>query len=135
MEVRVKKFLRAERSGAGGFTLIEVLVAMTIFAIAVLGLAVGATSVMRANQISLYTTVATNLAQDKLEELKAMTVANITAGGPENKSVSGAPVTFTRSWTVTSPCNSVTGLKCITVTVAWTDYSPRTVAVSSAVKE
>ena len=110
---------------------------MSIFAIAVLGLAIGATSVMRANQTGLYTTIATNLAQDRLEELKSRTPANInTTGSPENNlSVSGVPVTFNRSWTVTSNCNSVTGLTCIAVTVAWTDYISHTLTVSSAVKQ
>ncbi|TMA10901.1 MAG: prepilin-type N-terminal cleavage/methylation domain-containing protein [Deltaproteobacteria bacterium] len=126
--------------GAGaqdGFTLIEVLVAMTIFAIAILGLAIGATSVIRANQTSLYTTIATNLAQDRLEELKSRTAANITTtGSPENNiSVSGVPVKFNRSWTVTSNCNSVSGLICVTVTVSWTDYISHNVVISSAVKQ
>ena len=126
--------------GAGaqdGFTLIEVLVAMTIFAIAILGLAIGATSVIRANQTSLYTTIATNLAQDRLEELKSRTPANInTTGSPENNiSVSGVPVKFNRSWTVTSNCNSVSGLICVTVTASWTDYISHNVVISSAVKQ
>jgi len=126
-----------QKNAASGFTLIEVLVAMCIFAIAVLGLAIGATSVMRANQTGLYTTIATNLAQDRLEELKSRTPANInTTCSPENNlSVSGVPVTFNRSWTVTSNCNSVTGLTCIAVTVAWTDYISHTLTVSSAVKQ
>src|SRR3989338_4456679 len=122
-----------KKGGSSGFTLIEVLVAMSIFAIAVLGLAVGATTVMRANQTGLYTTIATNLAQDRLEELKSRTPANInTTGSPENNlSVSGVPVTFNRSWTVTSNCNSVTGLTCIAVTVAWTDYISHTLTVTA----
>jgi Tfp pilus assembly protein PilV len=120
-----------------GFTVIEALVAMFIFAVAVLGLAMGATSVMRANQTSLHTTIATNLAQDRLEELKSRTPANInTTGSPENNiPVSGVPVKFNRSWTVTSNCNGVSGLICITVTVDWTDYSSRSVVISSAVKQ
>ena len=132
-----KSCLKRPNNKANGFTLIEVLVAMCIFAIAVLGLAIGATSVMRANQTGLYTTIATNLAQDRLEELKSRTPANInTTGSPENNlSVSGVPVTFNRSWTVTSNCNSVTGLTCIAVTVAWTDYISHTLTVSSAVKQ
>lgn len=132
----VKKFLSAEKNRVGGFTLIEVLVAMSIFAVAVLGLAVGASTVMRANQTGLNNTVATNLAQDRLEELKSRTSANInTTGSPENNiSVSGVPVLFNRSWTVTANCNSVTGLTCITVTVSWTDYTNHTLTVSSAVK-
>ncbi len=118
-----------------GFTLIEVLVAMSIFAIAVLGLAVGATSVMRANQMGLYTTIATNLAQDRLEELKSRTAANITAGSETGLPVSGVPVQFARSWTVTANCNSVTGLTCINVTVSWTDHTSHNLTVSSAVKQ
>lgn len=132
-----KSCLQRQKNAASGFTLIEVLVAMCIFAIAVLGLAIGATSVMRANQTGLYTTIATNLAQDRLEELKSRTTANInTTGSPENNlSVSGVPVTFNRSWTVTSNCNSVTGLTCIAVTVTWTDYISHTLTISSAVKQ
>src|SRR3989338_4404356 len=94
----------------GGFTLIEVLVAMSIFAIAVLGLAVGATSVMRANQTGLHSTMATNLAQDKLEELKAKTVSALptnctsytVSGCYEAQTVSGSSVSFTRSWQIIS---------------------------------
>lgn len=124
--------LRTKIAAARGFTLIEVLVAMCIFSIAVLGLAVGATSVMRANQTGLNTTIATNLAQDKLEELKAKTAANIASGGPVTTTSSG--VTFSRSWTVTSN-SPVTGVKRIDVTVTWTDYTSHTLTVSSAVKE
>ena len=130
-----RHFPRGKRNQAKGFTLIEVLVAMSIFAIAVLGLAIGATTVMQANQTGLYTTIATNLAQDKLEELKAKTAANInTTGSPENVPVTGVPVTFNRSWAVTSG-SPVAGVKQIDVTVTWTDHTNHTVTVSSAVKE
>jgi len=122
--------------GEKGFTLIEVLVSMGIFAITVLGLAIGAASVMRGNQTALYSTIATNLAQEKLEELKARTSANINAtGSPENNiSVSGVPVKFSRSWTVASN-SPTTGVKQIDITVSWTDYTNHSVTLSSAVKE
>jgi len=109
---------------------------MSIFAIAVLGLAIGATTVMQANQTGLYTTVATNLAQDKLEELKAKTAANIdSTGSPENNiTVSGVPAKFNRSWAVTSDSPAV-GVKRIDVTVTWTDHTSHTMTVSSAVKQ
>ena len=123
----------------GGFTLIEVLVAMSIFSIAVLGLAVGATSVMRANQTSYFVTVATNLAQDKVEELKGMTVSALPAcssytdtGCSDTSSTSG--LTFTRSWQiiVNSP---VAGVNRIDVKVDWTDYTSHSQTISSAVKQ
>ena len=50
-----------------GFTVIEVLVSLSIFTVAVLGLAVGAITIVRANKTSQFHTVATNLAQDRLE--------------------------------------------------------------------
>lgn len=131
-----KRLFRIEASGPTGFTLIEVLVAICIFAIAVLGLAIGATSVMRANQTSLYSTMATNWAQDKLEELKAKTPSTITAcsSNCDTPPKTSNNVTFTRTWTVTANCNSVTGLTCINVTVSWTDYTSHSLTVSSAVK-
>lgn len=135
----MKKFLSAEKSRVGGFTLIEVLVAMCIFAIAVLGLAVGATSVMRANQTGLYSTMATNWAQDKLEELKGKTVAALptcptytTAGCSDTQTSSG--VSFNRSWEILQN-QPVTGVNRIDVQVAWTDYTSHTLTVSSAVKQ
>ena len=126
-----------ERGRSAGFTLIEVLASLAIFTVAVLGLAVGATSVIRANQIALYSMIATDLAQDKLEELKGNTGATIVAGGPVAATVNG--VTFTRSWTVSSPCavggSPVANLRCVNVTVSWADYKNNTLTISSAVKD
>ena len=136
-----RKLLNRRIGASAGFTLIEVLVAMSIFAIAVLGLAVGATTVMRANQTGLYSTIATNQAQDKLEELKAMTVASLPSCPPpypgtsscsDTKTSSG--VTFTRDWQIQSN-SPVTGVNRIDVQVTWTDYTSHTTTISSAVKQ
>jgi type IV pilus modification protein PilV len=118
-----------------GFTLIEVLVAITIFAISFLGLAAGATSVMKANQISYFNTVAINLAQDQMEQLKAMSTlptcpTYTTAGCSDSQTASGA--TFNRSWeiTPTSPTPGV-NFDVINVQIAWTDYDNRSLVISS----
>jgi len=128
-----------ERGRSAGFTLIEVLASLSIFTVAVLGLAVGSTSVIRANQTALYHSIATDLAQDKLEELKGNTATTIVAGGPVTSVVPGVPVAFTRSWTFTSPCtvagSAVANLRCINVTVTWSDYQANTLTISSAVKD
>lgn len=136
-----KLCLTRHKKSAGGFTLIEVLVAMAIFAVAVLGLAVGATSVMRANQTGLYSTMATNWAQDKLEELKAKTVSALpncpsytTSGCSDTVTSSGSPISFTRSWQIISN-SPVTGVNRIDVQVVWTDYTSHTLTISSAVKQ
>ena len=113
-----------------GMTLIEVLVAILIFAITVLGLAAGVTSVIRWNQTSYLSTIATNLAQDKLEELKATTSANIVSGGPTTDTVAG--VIFTRTWNVVDN-SPVAGVKEINVTVTWNYYTSHSLIVTSAV--
>ena len=115
----------------GGFTVVEVLIAMTIFSIAILGLAAGTASVMRANQTSYHNSIAANLAQDKLEELKSRTAANITPG---NDTQPIDNVTFTRDWTVTTDA-PVPGVTRIDVTMTWNDYTNHSLTVSSAVKQ
>lgn len=121
---------RAIGFNQSGFTFIEVLVAISIFTIAILGVAMSTQSVIRANQENYFTTIATNLAQDKMEELKA-NPASLASGGPITDVFSG--VTFTRTWTVT-PDFSVDAVTQIDVTVIWTAYGNRTITVSSAVQ-
>ena len=52
-----------------GFTLIEVLIAMTVFAIGILGVAAMQLSAIKGNSFASGMTEATTLAQDKMEEL------------------------------------------------------------------
>ncbi len=118
-----------------GFTLIEILVAMVVFAIASLGLAMGVTSVMRSNQRSYLASIATNLAQDKLEDLKARPASVSTCmtdcDTPKPKTDG---VEFTRTWQVFSN-SPTTGVKRIDVTVQWTDHTTHNVAISSVMQE
>ena len=106
---------------------------MVIFSIAVLGLAIGAGSVMRANQTSYFSTIAVNLGQDKLEELKANPAA--LAGCTtvcDNPVPTHDGVAFTRTWDVT-PGVPAAGVTQVDVTVGWTDYISHSVTVSSAI--
>ncbi len=117
----------------GGFSLIEVLISMVIFSIAVLGLAMGAGSVMRANKTSYFSTIAANLGQDKMEELKAnpAALADCTANC-DNPVPTHDGVAFTRTWAVILNVPA-SGVSQIDVTVDWTDYRFHSVTVSSAV--
>ncbi|MDL2121633.1 MAG: prepilin-type N-terminal cleavage/methylation domain-containing protein [Deltaproteobacteria bacterium] len=53
-----------------GFTLIEVLVAMVILSVGLLGTAALITGIINSNKLSNRITTATTLAQDKMEEIK-----------------------------------------------------------------
>ena len=122
---------RLQRNSANqGFTIIEVLVAMGIFTVAILGVAISATSVIKANQVSYSTTIAINLAQDKLEDLKANPTS--LASGSESPILDDSGEAFARSWTVTAN-SPVTGVTKIDVTVTWTDYTAHTITLSSVV--
>ncbi len=126
----------AEMRRVAGFTLIEVLAAMAVFAIASLGLAVGVSSVIRANQRSYLSSIATNLAQDKLEELKAMSPGNI-ASCPspcENPAHITNNVKFSRTWNV-SDDTPVAGVIQIDVTVDWDGHTAHSLTMSSIVKK
>ncbi len=126
----------AGKRGIAGFTLIEVLAAMAVFAIASLGLAVGVASVIRSNQRSYLASVATNLAQDKLEELKAKSPANVTpcTENCDNPKPKTNGVEFTRTWQVVNN-SPVAGVKQIDVTVQWSDHTSHNVKVSGAMRE
>jgi prepilin-type N-terminal cleavage/methylation domain-containing protein len=122
-----------------GFTLIELLVAMTIFSFAVLGLAAGTVNVVRTNQGSHLQASAVNLAQAKIEELRAMSVAafgalscpSYTSDGCSDSPVASGG-TFSRSWQITAN-SPVTNVTQIDVKVDWSDHASRSVTVSASV--
>jgi len=126
----------SRKKRVAGFTLIEILVAMVVFSISSLGLAIGVTSVIRSNQRSYLASIATNLAQDKLEELKAMSPVNVAPcpGACDIPKPKTNGVEFTRTWKVWAD-TPTPGVKQIDVTVEWADHSTHSFTISSAVKE
>jgi prepilin-type N-terminal cleavage/methylation domain-containing protein len=126
--------LRRLAAGQQGFSLIEALVATSLLGIISLGFALGADRAVRFNVHSRSVTVATTLAQAKLEELasKVSTDAQLTAGAHAD---AANPLTahgtaggmYTRTWFVTNN-TPATGLKTVQVTVTWSLYTdPHTV--------
>jgi type IV pilus assembly protein PilV len=133
MKKKISTPLRRLLESRAGFSLVEVLVAVSIFAFGMLGLAAGAISITRANKTSQFHTMATSLAQEKLEQLKSTSVAFVSSctSSCEADPPTYLGVTFTRSWSAALNVPQP-GLKQITVTVDWRDYTTHTVTVISA---
>jgi prepilin-type N-terminal cleavage/methylation domain-containing protein len=122
-----------------GFTLVEILIAITIFCFAVLGLAIGTVSVIRNNQNSHLRASAVNLAQARLEELRAMTSAAFSAlscptSTPCSDNAVASGVTFTRQWSITTN-SPVAGVNRIDVSINWTDYASQTLTFTASVPQ
>jgi type IV pilus assembly protein PilV len=97
--------------GERGFTLLEILIGISIFAVGVLAVATMQISAIRNNRLGNEVTQATFLAEDKLEELKN---SGDIASEPDSIDQQGI---FTRSWQI-SPAAGNSQL--VTVTVTWT---------------
>ncbi len=105
-----------------GFTMIEVMVAILLTALTVIGVLGLYRIESRASSYSRRTTEAAVLAQDKLEELRTQAApasASITGSDPPDVPwdyVTNAQI-FTRSWTIEQTAD--TSVYEITVTVSW----------------
>ena len=110
-----------------GYSLVELLVAMALFAIAALGLSVGVALVARAGVLSDTLTRATFLAQEKLEELAAQ----------EDSLVDGVDMPhagFTREWTI-SPDDPEAGVTRVEVTVSWEGQTSHSMTLVTVINE
>lgn len=118
------------------FTLIEILVAIGLIAVGILSFSLNTIGVIQGNYISGNYTIATSLAQDKMEELLGRsTFSDVTDSPDPNNPITATGERegiFTRTWTISDPSLG-TGLKQIDVTVSWQDYLSRTVTLSTLV--
>jgi type IV pilus modification protein PilV len=103
-----------------GFTLIEVLVAIVILTIGLLGTAGLTTGIIRGNHFSKNVTSATAAAQTQLESVKSGGYTYAIAANFPNDSVTMAGMTFTRQTTITAD-SPAANMKTISVTVNWTE--------------
>ena len=90
----------AEAKSRAGFTLVELLVAMIIFAVGILGLAATAGSVTRMMGGARRQTIAAQVAQSRIERLRAAPCTALTGG---TETVRG----ITSTWTVQSVTRGV----------------------------
>ena len=88
-ERRGVSLLSGERQGTEGFTLLEVIIAISILSIGILGVATMQTAAIRANFFAGNTTIGTNWASDKMEELIVLAYQNYEDSNLEDKDGDG----------------------------------------------
>jgi prepilin-type N-terminal cleavage/methylation domain-containing protein len=111
-----------------GFSLIEVIIALFILAIALLALAGLMISTTKNNSFGGHMTEAATFAQDKLEQLRAAPWTSIVAGADTVKAeipgVPGTGIIYARSWTVAY--NPNLDQAWVTITINWNDPTAKT---------
>jgi len=120
--------------GKGGFTLIEVMIAILILAVGMMAMAMLQVTAIKGGAFANQMTQASIYGQDKIEVLKNTTYASL-AGGNDTVT-SGNGVTYTRTWTVTEsdppgttspPASSK--MKTVNLTLSWTGPQGQTHSV------
>ena len=103
--------LRRLRLGSRGMTLVEVLIALAIISIALLGMCLTSLSVIKGNATNDMLTRASTVAQAKMEDLKNVPFSSLANGNDTEGD-------FTRQWTITDISAT---LKQITLITSWTN--------------
>lgn len=113
-----------------GFTLIEIIVAIMLLVVALLGMVSVTTMVIKGNSFSKMMTTATTLAKDKMEDFNDLSYAVLPAGSATDYATAGGTVQasatgayFLRVSTVTAD-SPAANMKSVSVTVSWPQQSP-----------
>ncbi len=110
-----------------GFTLPEISIALVILSVGILGLLPLVNKAIQANQFSQKATVATFLAQQKIEILQATDYDQIATGSDgwiQSDGTAGTSRDYTRRWTVVDNAPSA-GMKTVTLFIDFNDENER----------
>jgi Tfp pilus assembly protein PilV len=111
----------------GGVSLIEIVAAVSVFAVAVVGLSPSLLGARKFAELGKNQSIATALAQDKIEELRVSSTVSNGSDGPLQPSGASGGI-FSRSWTV-SANSPVSNVNRVIVTVTWPER-PNTSSVT-----
>ena len=122
------------RGGGDGFTLLEVLVAIIVLSVAMLGMASLTGSIVRSSELACQISSATTLAQDKIEALKNTAYSTLSGSVESGLDSDGSTGGIFGRVTTVSNGEAYSNTKTITVTVGWNWMStPQSVVVKTIV--
>lgn len=104
-----------------GFTIIEVLIVISLFAILIPSLSVGITNLTAVNNRARDLSVVNMVAQNKIEQLRSMGYNSIPPGTTSFTAELPATLSQPKSASYTVD-NSVNGIKQITIDISYRDY-------------
>lgn len=109
-------------SNQNGFTLLELLIALVILSIGLLGLAGLHIAAIRGNMSGFKISEASAVAQQRIEEIKAINMASslLSAGSHNDGNIVVQGITYNRSYSV-SDDTPVKGTSTIIFTVSWVE--------------
>jgi type IV pilus assembly protein PilV len=123
--VALKVFKRSN-----GFSLIEVIIALFILAVALLALAGLMVSTTKNNSFGGHMTEASTFAQDKVEELKVSSWGNVVSGADTRAGSTG--INYSRTWTVTDNTNGTQ--RWVNIRVNWNDLTSHSINFLSVIQ-
>lgn len=93
------KYFSKTMKKAGGFTLLEIIIAMLLLSVAIFGLVGVTASVVKGNSLNRLMTAGTTIARDQMEAIKSQEYKNVSSSTsyPDWLTVSGFPG-FQRRW-------------------------------------
>ena len=100
-----------------GVSLIEIIAAVCVFAVVVVGLSPTLLGARKYTEFSKNQSIATALAQDKIEQLRVSSTVSNGSDGPLQPSGASGGI-FSRTWTVVAH-PTVPNVNCVIVTVTW----------------
>jgi len=132
----------ADRRRSAGFSLLDAVGAAAFLSVSLLGLSMTTVSLTRNAKGADNASVATALAQQKLEQLRSMWLGAAAlqsgtytdAGNPLKPDGTAGSGRYNRSWVVSAKDTPRLGLKTVTVTVSWTDSRTHSTQVASYVR-